>query len=137
MAAGLTTLLIIWFFILINATAIGQQNAISQYIENEFDWDLIVSGAGLDVRDPETSIPAEVVEAISTRDDVALLVQEHLAPYRYEDIDFTIRAVELDAYLRSGNQFTLELGDPSTASFARSTTKDNIAAVNASPVAAP
>lgn len=114
MAAGLTTLLIIWFFILVNGAATGQQIVTRQYLENEFDWDLIVSGAGLDVRDTETVIPEQVIQEMSNHNDVELIVQERLAPYTYEEIDFTIRAIELDLYLLSENQFSLESGNRAT-----------------------
>lgn len=114
-ATGLTALVVIWFYVLGIAFTAGTNYLVTSLANAEYNWDIIVSGPGADARTTISSIPPDVVQAITAREGIESVVMERLAPYTYQEKDFIIRAVDIDSYISAGGNFAWEQGDGTAA----------------------
>jgi putative ABC transport system permease protein len=115
MATGLTALVVIWFYLLGISFTAGTNYLVNSLANAEYNWDIIVSGPGADARTTISSIPPDVVTEIIAREGIETVVVERLAPYTYQETDFTIRAVDLETFASAGGNFAWEQGDNTAA----------------------
>jgi putative ABC transport system permease protein len=109
-ATGLIVFVVVWFWMLSSPFTEGMYNFSRTYVENEYNWDLIISGAGQSATQTIASIPDDAVQTIVNRPDVEIAVRERQREIALNGRTYLIRAVDMNAYADAGGDFYWEQG---------------------------
>jgi putative ABC transport system permease protein len=112
-ASGLIVLIVVWFWALSAPLSSGQSNFVTNFLEHEYTWDLIISGAGQDANSPISPIPVDLIESLRARSDIANFVIERKFSINYNNTEMQIRAIDTEAFSNGGGEFYWESGDNS------------------------
>jgi putative ABC transport system permease protein len=101
--------------VIISQSNFGYTDFIEEWNSGENVGELTVTGAGANPFAPLYGVPAEVVEEISARPDVAGIVSESIAALEQDGIAYGIRAIDIAAFRELGGRFAWNTGDENTA----------------------
>lgn len=112
-ASGLIVLMVVWFWALSAPLSTGRANFAEKFMQREFSWDLVISGAGQNANSPISSISSDIVEELQSRPDVANFIIERQFTISYNNSDILVRAIDTKAFNAGGGNFYWESGDDS------------------------
>lgn len=99
----------------VSGTNFGFQGYVQEWTEGENLGDLILLGPTRDPLHPAQPIPADVVEAITQRSEIAGFYTERHRVLEQNGLTFLIRAMDMAEFQALGGHFPWATGDQSTA----------------------
>jgi putative ABC transport system permease protein len=114
-ATAIVIMLAVWAGAQTTGSNFGYHTFVEKWSATENAFDLTMVGAGRNPFSPSISIPAQVVESIRARPEVAGVVAERLSSVIYEGNRYTLRAVDMAALRENGGGFVWSRGDEATA----------------------